>query len=432
MAKSSFNVDIEDASGQKYILNTYSRALVKMSDTLHQEYTQGEILSDSAYQALKSAGILVDDKTTQQQQAYQTFEKEQNHNRQLNLVVPLTNACNLGCSYCYQVIHGDFRGEDKIKLKPWNDTSIEALINFVEQQLNNEQFDEVRLRWYGGEPLIRLDLIEKIGLGIKQVCARLGKRLSGMAVTNGTLLKDKALKILKQVNIDRLEISLDGPPQTHNLLRPKALGKGSYDEVLAGILNAAKYIDLIVFRVNLHTKNVEHVEKWLEAIADDIRLPNLYHKYKLVEGDDTNEFGWHDYTKLSERLINKAKSLGLKHLQPNLSTELCPAIRNNYFIVQSDLKLYKCPQNLGSDDNVGVIAEAGDYSLNDTAKHWAEYSVEKDKRCTSCNHLPACNGGCPYNEIMGKINNKSIEQYSREENCCREKSNPNIYLERLL
>src|SRR5262249_40474869 len=146
------------------------------------------------------------------------------------------------------------------------------------------------------------------------------------------------------------------------------------------------------FRVNVHSRNAGLIADWLEEVAPEARKPNVFLKFKLVEGDSTNGLDYEVFAALAVKYAAKARALGLNLLQRRLVPETCPAIRRNYFIIQSDLRVYKCPQNLGSGDHVGAIGEDGVFEETFRLAHWTGYDVGADEGCRSCAHLPHCNG----------------------------------------
>lgn len=433
MKSSQYNIFLPSGRDDTEILvNTLSRRLCEMPKSYAEAIRSEEELPTEVAEVLKEIAAITDAPDEQRELAFANFRAEQGNTRDLNIVIPLTSKCNLKCTYCYQVLHGDFQGEAAADIADWNPETIASLASFVKKELNDGGYGGVRVRWYGGEPLLRLDLIQRIGDLIKQETVAANRRLSGMVVTNGVLLTEKAVRVLQGFNVDRLEISLDGPQETHDVLRAAKSGRSTYEQVLDSIVNASEHFKTIIFRVNIHTRNALRVEDWLHEVAPRISKPNIYLKFKLVEGDKTNELDYENFAAITLKYSLTARALGLNLLQQRLETETCPAIRKNYFIVQGDLKVYKCPQNLGSEDNVGTISQDGSFESNWRLDHWADYDVETAHGCGSCAHLPHCNGGCPYNEIMHQINSRSLKVYQRKERCCREKYVPELLLPRLL
>ncbi len=433
MEPSQFNIFLpSDKEDQEILINSLSRTLCELPHDVAEAVRSRGSLSSDMEQALRGIEVLTDSPEEQLEVALQSFRAEQSNIRDLNVVIPLTSKCNLKCSYCYQVLHGDFQGESAAEIADWKPDTIDRLVKFVRNELEQTNYEGVRIRWYGGEPLLRLDLIESIGELIKRETEAFGRRLSGMVVTNGVLISEKAIRLLKRFKVDRLEISVDGPQHTHDLLRASRSGRSTYDEILRSVVNAADHFETIVFRVNVHSKNAEEINDWLYIVAPTITKPNVFLKFKLVEGDKTNDLDYQAFAALTLEYSYTAKELGLNLLQKRLATETCPAIRQNYFIVQSDLKVYKCPQNLGSGNNVGHIGSTGALETNWRMAHWTGYDVANNSDCSSCAHLPHCNGGCPYNEIMHTINSRALKVYNRKERCCREKLVPELLLPRLV
>jgi uncharacterized protein len=404
-----------------------------MSDEDAEALAQGGLFSSPEVErGLREIGALTESPEGQRQAVYRAFEREQANVRDLVLVLPLTARCNMQCTYCYQVIHGDFQGDRAVDVGDWTADRIEALGRFVGYRLAEDGYEAVQVRWYGGEPLLRLDLMETIGTRIAAETKKAGRRLHGMVVTNGVRLTPRAIEVLRRFAVDRLEISLDGPRQTHDRLRPLRTGRSTYDLVLAAIERAADEFREVVFRVNVHTTNAEAIAGWLEEIAPRARRSNIWLKFKLVEGDRANTLDYPAFAALTLRYRLVCRRLGLRVLQGALTTETCPAIRKNYYIVQPDMRVYKCPQNLGSEDHVGSVAADGAFHPTWRLAHWTGFHVAKSPGCDTCAHLPHCHGGCPYNQVMAGINAEALTVYRRKERCCNEKYVGEHLLARLL
>lgn len=115
------------------------------------------------------------------------------------LVWYLTQACNLRCSYCY------------LEKKPLKSNSMvgRACIDF----LLDQQPSGSHLRFFGGEPLIELDLLEEVSIYAKQRCRATGAKMTMDLVTNGSLLDREVRELLRILSI-RAMVSLDGGMET--------------------------------------------------------------------------------------------------------------------------------------------------------------------------------------------------------------------------
>lgn len=135
------------------------------------------------------------------------------------LVLRLTERCNLRCAYCYAA------REDQNDFEMNCETAIRAV------ELCCPPGGSLRIQFTGGEPLLRLDLIEKIAAYGKET----GRRLVLSVQTNGTLLTPEVCRRLKQIRCG-VGVSLDGIREA-NALRVFPDGTESYDAVLRGIRN---------------------------------------------------------------------------------------------------------------------------------------------------------------------------------------------------
>ena len=68
------------------------------------------------------------------------------------MIVP-TLRCNLNCSYC-QVS----RVDENTKGYDWSDETVDSFLHFVE----NNSLNKIKIEFQGGEPTLRIDIIEKI------------------------------------------------------------------------------------------------------------------------------------------------------------------------------------------------------------------------------------------------------------------------------
>ena len=111
----------------------------------------------------------------------------------------------------------------------------------------------------GGEPLLRTDIFELAEYGTKK-----GFRM--VMATNGTLITEEKVKLMKAAGIQRISVSLDGPdPESHDTFRKV---KGAFAESLRGIEIAKKHglpfqINTTITRANLHL-----IEKILRLAID--------------------------------------------------------------------------------------------------------------------------------------------------------------------
>ncbi|MEF9921445.1 MAG: Cys-rich peptide radical SAM maturase CcpM [Christensenellaceae bacterium] len=163
----------------------------------------------------------------------QTFEDE----KVTQLILQVTQDCNLRCSYCYYV-NEDYRNRHHSKLHMDTALAYKAMDYLL---LHSAGKNEITLGFYGGEPLIKFDLIKEC---VHYMEANVqDRKVLFTLTTNGTLLTDEIVEFFIEHNVALL-ISLDGTKDTHDKNRVFANGKGSFDVVMQKVAHIKnKYPD---------------------------------------------------------------------------------------------------------------------------------------------------------------------------------------------
>jgi uncharacterized protein len=138
----------------------------------------------------------------------------------------LAEACNLRCRYCY-VDANQALGHG---LMPWE--VARQAVDLVFRRAG--QSDNVHITFFGGEPLLNKPVLRETIRYSQQRGAAAGKRVGYSMTTNATLLDDETIDLIKRYNFG-LMISLDGPPEVHDRMRPDAAGHGSFDRAARNI-----------------------------------------------------------------------------------------------------------------------------------------------------------------------------------------------------
>jgi uncharacterized protein len=157
----------------------------------------------------------------------------------------LHGRCNLACDYCYmyEMVDQSWRQKPMVMDR----ATIDQVAARVGEHLRAHAGEVPRatVRLHGGEALLAgTELVSHAGAAFRRV-APPGTELSLRVQTNGVLLDDAMLAVLREHDI-RVGVSLDGGRQAHDRHRRYANGRGSYDAVLRGIeaLRRPPYADL--------------------------------------------------------------------------------------------------------------------------------------------------------------------------------------------
>ena len=137
----------------------------------------------------------------------------------MNYRLYLTENCNLKCKYCYE------------KNKTTNEIDFENIKSIIDYEIKQNNKNSL-INFYGGEPLLRKDLIYKTINYIKSKNTKT-KFNFGLA-TNGMLLDDEFLKYIKKNNFTQIGFLINYITKILNLYYKKInlLNKSRWYEII--------------------------------------------------------------------------------------------------------------------------------------------------------------------------------------------------------
>lgn len=163
------------------------------------------------------------------------------------LILSVTESCNLRCNYCvyggsyrYQRVHNNKNMSFSIAKK-----SIDYFLKITDdkKRIVPLELGKRVVGFYGGEPLLKYDLIKKCINYVRNVKNLPAEYLRFQMTINGTLLNEEIIDYLKIHDIT-LVISLDGPQVEHDRNRRDYNGKGTFNIVMRNIMRIKeKYPD---------------------------------------------------------------------------------------------------------------------------------------------------------------------------------------------
>ncbi len=180
----------------------------------------------------------------------------------MELTLVLTHACNLGCGYCYA-------GAKDARAMP--ETVARRALEWAMSHCGGE----LLLGYFGGEPLLRWDLLTRYHALATELAAASGVRLQHTVTTNGTLLTAERMDWLVAHNCI-VGVSIDGTRTAHDRLRPRAGGGSSYDAALAGLRIARSRRPLIQTISVVHPDNVDQLAAGVDVLlGEGVRVLSL-------------------------------------------------------------------------------------------------------------------------------------------------------------
>ncbi|MDO9309496.1 MAG: radical SAM protein, partial [Deltaproteobacteria bacterium] len=217
--------------GMNLVYSTLRSAVVLLPDELLQAASNGT-LPDEEREILARLDILTPDRAAERERLRTIFDTPR-ANTPFSAVVVLNLDCNLDCPYCYE---DGFRGQHYMSA----DTSALLVESIRSERIEKGQ--SLRLTFYGGEPLLSLDLIRAIARPLGQAARERGVAFGFSLVTNGTLLNRACAEELLSLGLSGAKVTIDGPQQLHDRSRPFVSGLGSYEAILRNVLDIHKIV----------------------------------------------------------------------------------------------------------------------------------------------------------------------------------------------
>ena len=349
---------------------------------------------------LKSCGIIIDDNIDEIDILRKEKQTNRDFDRNFEFTIAPTLQCNFKCSYCYE--------------KRMSACMTSNIIDLICQKIKQvaEKKKNIVVNWFGGEPLLVKNIIVNISTRIIEICKLFNVEYTARMVTNGYLLDDKTINMLKSLNINAIQITIDGPPNIHNFRRPlKNKKKETFQTILNNVKQAQKAGMEIKIRINIDKTNSFGVEKLLEIFAkNDLHdcsfnlghIKSYTNTCKSCENTVLSIQEYAIYMVNLEKLLLKHKlrtSKFLSFANTNKFTNYCCADKPNSLVIDPFGNLFKCWTDIGnSKASFGNIHTSNDTSTNisSNSKKYIQWDPLNYKKCLKCEVLPICKGGCPY------------------------------------
>lgn len=310
---------------------------------------------------------------------------------QVTFTIAPSMDCNFKCHYCY---------EDGFRNSTMSKEIAKQTADFI---LNNvEKHQNLKIIWYGGEPLMNFRAIQIISEIIIENPDKY-KTFFAEIVTNGYFLNKNTSLKLSEFHVNYAQVTLDGDKEMHDSRRYLLSGKGSFDRILKNILDSVKIIPISI-RINIdHINSSENVLLLMEQLQKNNIIDEV--EFFLAPVEDLNnsanpncltpkEFSREElaiYKELKNRNINIVPL-------PRIGLGFCEAINEQDYVVDPIGHLYKCWAQIGNPfGRVGDIYEG--IIINEIHNKFTYYAMMEDIKCDDCSVQPLCLGGCPLIKI---------------------------------
>jgi len=312
-------------------------------------------------------------------------------NGSLNLTVIPSLSCNFRCTYCYEKhTHGRFTRQ-----------TLNKIVDLVKKRILKNGL--LSVTWFGGEPLLCLDIIEHLSKHFITHCDRVGAKYSADIITNGYLLTPTTAKKLRELKINGAQVTLDGVSNQHDLRRIHVSGARTFGKIYNNIKNSSKILP-IRLRINVDQENRKEISMLLDKlVADD--LQNFVNPYlgRVYPYNDLCSLGAsacladEDFSLLSLEIELELLNKGFRGFKiPRSRNTTCIADTPNGIVITPTGGVTKCWNN-GSNPRelTGHLLRPSSHLMEKNYRKWLERDPFSQD-CRNCKVLPICMGGCPY------------------------------------
>ncbi len=300
-----------------------------------------------------------------------------------------TTSCNAKCYYCF---------EKKMIGETMNTLIADKVVDRILNKQKNAK--HLTITWFGGEPLINMDIMDYISKQLKQKLPT-DVEYNSFMITNGLLLDETVIKRAIDVwNLEAVQITIDGLKNTYE--KVKQFGKKDAFEIIINNIHCALSSGLKVrIRINYNNDNVEEVLSLIDYLSLEYNDRSLLFVYAHRIFSDYYD----DNSKLSSenndiKIWNRLRLRGfvndiLSTINPHLVSCTAGNLYNEMFLPNGDIG--KCALAISKGE---VIGDVNNGILNKLIAKWCCGII--DNKCIECNIFPICGGGCLYERLNDK------------------------------
>jgi len=283
------------------------------------------------------------------------------------------------------------------------------VVNAVFRSAVANGYQAVKLKYAGGEPLLRFPLIKNLHQHARTLARKYDLDLDGVVLSNGTLLTTEMVETMQHLGL-RLMISLDGVGEYHDCHRSFPDSSGSFDSVTQAIdlalgnrlapdisitisgRNAAGLAQVVgwvldrdlPFSINFYRENSQSARQTDLQLEDTRIIMGMLEAYAVIEAHLPHH-------SLLASLIDRG-NLAAPHLRP------CN-VGQSYLAFDVQGRVAKCQM-----DMMRTVTSCHDpdplKTLSKSTKGLQNPSVDAKIKCQNCQWRYWCAGGCPLQSYL--------------------------------
>jgi uncharacterized protein len=390
-----------------YAMRTGEFLKISESVALKIDSNSYQSFSKQLTEQLQKMKILIDDNENELELITRENSEALGNIKTFSFTIFPTQNCQLGCSYC---------GQAHSPLKPSPEIQHEALL-YIENNIKTGKYENLHIGWFGGEPLLGLDIINKLSPSIKALTDKYQLRYSSKVVTNGLLLKVDNFLTLIANGITDICVTLDGIDEYHDKRRHTKGGEKSFDIIFNNLKTLVNQYDFkslnvaFTIRMNVDQYNIEGVLPLIHLLKESGfgKQPIIYDIARVHSwGNDAHNRSLEreEWSKRKLEFLMELYELNMIHniTLPIRNKVVCQAVRPDARYMDAQGNLFDCseaplvPANSYKNDySIGNIFDHNKIR-SDIKRNFLDWNtdIENGKYpCSTCHILPLCGGSCP-------------------------------------
>lgn len=400
-----------DEPGSLILFSAKKGSIISIPSGMFAEIEAGRI-SEEERTTLTDHGFLCEGPGSERKEMLGFIDDLNAISRTFAAKIVMNLDCNLACKYC-------FEGQRKGKFYMTQDTAdlfIGFIRNWVEGLEGRTGDEKIAITFYGGEPLLSLDLVAYLSARIKAFAEEEGIEYVAYIVTNGTLLTPHAVSRLTPHGLRGAVVTLDGAKEQHDLFRPFKSGKGSFDRIVGNLRDVCEMTGIQIGG-NYMSDNYMEFPRLLDFMLNNGITPDKVEsvRFNPVTAESAG-YGPVDFNEgccsfnetwlfeasvcLSGEILKRGY-MGARSTVPGV----CSLDMRDNYLVNYDGSIYKCPGLIGREEfRVGDLRTGIKFQTQPQGRDcW------KNEECLNCCYLPLCFGGCRQMKLVRDGNMDGVE-----------------------
>lgn len=332
-------------------------------------------------EGLKEQGILVQ-RNVDESTVFESWKQQcKNNFSLLRSKILVTRQCNNRCSYCIIDPESAAMSQETAELMD------KFYIGLIKERNPRQVQDD----FLGGEPFLNPKVVLDCATRRYYYCMGKGVEYGFTVTTNGTRVRPSLVSRLKNVGLNAIRVSMAGPEDVHDRLRPSKDGSKTYARIMRNLETISGLVPILIEC------------QYDSSSTDYLRIPEMINDFDkrgipvkeiafnpILPSRRSNQFqsGMGDPAKLS--FLNE-----LARKRGYLLDEIAPACAcatdfRSRIVFDSDGSIIACPSVQSGEFVYGHVSKGIDFVAESQIR-----SRKLDERClTRCELLPICFGGC--------------------------------------